>query len=203
MGKSHQGAFEGRNTRIYLAGPEVFLSNALQIGELKKSICREYGFEGIYPLDSCLEVRHLPVYETGLEISKNNEDLIRSCSILIANITPFRGPSADAGTIYEMGFARGIGLKVYAYTNTAKSFVERTCSFLNIEYTDEGEIRDNNGMLIENYGMAENLMVEGCIHFSGGKLIVSDMPENELFTNLEGFEQCLKFAKGHIENLKK
>ncbi len=196
-------SFENSNHRVYLAGPEVFLRNAVQIGELKKKICSENGFEGIFPLDTCLEAQHLSVYETGLAISKSNEDLIRSCNILIANITPFRGPSADAGTVYEMGFARGVGLKADAYINTAKSFVERTCYFCNVKDHDAEGIRDDNDMLVENYGMAENLMVEGCLHWSGGELVISELPENELFTNLKGFEQCLRIAKEHIENLEK
>lgn len=37
--------------RIYLAGPEVFLLNAKEIGKRKKALCRKYGFEGVFPLD--------------------------------------------------------------------------------------------------------------------------------------------------------
>jgi nucleoside 2-deoxyribosyltransferase len=35
--------------RIYLAGPEVFLKNAKEVGEQKKALCRKYGFEGMFP----------------------------------------------------------------------------------------------------------------------------------------------------------
>ena len=28
---------------------------------------------------------------------------------IIANLTPFRGPSADAGTVYELGYMAGRG----------------------------------------------------------------------------------------------
>ena len=36
---------------VYLAGPEVFLVNAREIGERKKELCEKYGFQGHFPLD--------------------------------------------------------------------------------------------------------------------------------------------------------
>ena len=112
--------------RIYLAGPEVFLSNAKEVGEHKKALCKKYGFEGVFPLDNEVDARGKSAKELGLCISAVNEDLIKSCQILIANITPFRGPSADVGTAYEMGFAHALGKKVFAYTNVTVPFTERT-----------------------------------------------------------------------------
>ena len=40
------------NRKIYLAGPEVFHANATALGWQKQALCREYGFEGLFPLDS-------------------------------------------------------------------------------------------------------------------------------------------------------
>ena len=37
--------------RVYLAGPEVFLSNAREIGALKRAICERYGLVGVFPAD--------------------------------------------------------------------------------------------------------------------------------------------------------
>ena len=59
-----------------------------------------------------------------MQISAGNEELIRSCRLLIANLTPFRGPSADVGTAYEIGFARALKLPVYAYSNVAGNLLE-------------------------------------------------------------------------------
>ena len=36
-------------TRVYLAGPEVFLANARAIGARKQAICARYGLCGIFP----------------------------------------------------------------------------------------------------------------------------------------------------------
>ena len=37
---------------IYLAGPDVFLPNAIEVGKKKKAICEEFGFEGLFPADN-------------------------------------------------------------------------------------------------------------------------------------------------------
>ena len=95
--------------RVYLAGPEVFLNNAREIGEKKKTLCKEYGFEGVFPIDVEVDTSGKSPTEAGFCISDLNEELIRSWQIVIANITPFRGPSADVGTVFEMGFAHALG----------------------------------------------------------------------------------------------
>lgn len=38
------------NRKIYLAGPEVFHPDAAARGRQKQALCREYGFEGLFPL---------------------------------------------------------------------------------------------------------------------------------------------------------
>ena len=45
--------------RIYLAGPEVFHPRAKEIGEAKARLCAAAGFEGIFPLDTSLELTGL------------------------------------------------------------------------------------------------------------------------------------------------
>ena len=41
---------------------------------------------------------------------------MRSCDLLIANLTPFRGVSMDSGTAFEVGFMRALGRPVLGYT---------------------------------------------------------------------------------------
>ena len=188
--------------RVYLAGPEVFLRNAVQLGKRKKALCADYGFEGVFPIDAEVDIQNDTPREAGLRISAANEDLIRGCVLLIANITPFRGPSADVGTAYEMGFARGIGLTVFAYTNIATAFPERTMSALNnsVRRDEHGSLRDRNDMAIEEWGLVDNLMLEGCILSSGGMLVIEHAPEDEIFTYLGGFEKCLRHARDIMQN---
>jgi nucleoside 2-deoxyribosyltransferase len=187
--------------RVYLAGPEVFLANAKEVSENKKALCSRYGFEGVFPLDAEVDGRGKSPRELGLCISGVNEELIRSCEILVANITPFRGPSADVGTVYEMGFAHGLGKKVYAYSNVAALFTERTVKALggNVARGVDGRLRDRWGMFIEEVELTDNLMVDGCIHGSGNVLVVEDAPQGELFTYLGGFERLLQRIKSQLE----
>ena len=51
---------------------------------------------------------------------------MRTCDLLIANLTPFRGVSTDAGTAFEVGFMRALGRPVLGYTNTIADYRERT-----------------------------------------------------------------------------
>jgi nucleoside 2-deoxyribosyltransferase len=51
----------------------------------------------------------MPPAERGLSISRCMEPIIRNCDGMTVNLTPFRGPSADAGSAYEMGFMRALG----------------------------------------------------------------------------------------------
>lgn len=183
--------------RIYLAGPEVFLINAIEVGENKKRICLKHGFEGVFSLDAKIDFEGKTPEETGLSISKANEELIKSCDILIANITPFRGPSVDVGTAYEMGVAHALGKKVLAYTNVKSRFTERTIKALNgkVKRSVDGKIRDSQGMFIEENQLTDNLMIDSCIHINSGVLVVEEAPADQVFTYLAGFEKCVREAK--------
>jgi nucleoside 2-deoxyribosyltransferase len=183
--------------RVYLAGPEVFLKNAKEIGERKKELCRKFGFEGVFPLDNEIDTEGMSPREVGVCISGANEALIRTCDIVVANMTPFRGPSADVGTAYEMGFAHALGKKVYAYSNTVASFTDRTVESLNsqVKRADDGHLRDAEGMFIEENEMTDNLMLDGCVHASTDGLVIEDAPKDELFTFLGAFEKCLSLAQ--------
>ena len=183
--------------RIYLAGPEVFLKNAKEIGERKKTLCRKYGFEGVFPLDNEVDTKGKSPRDIGLCISSINESLIRTCEIVIANITPFRGPSIDVGTAYEMGFAHALDKRVIAYTNVAAPFTERTVEALGSQVKREadGRLRDAQGMFIEEVCLTDNLMIDGCVEANTRVLIVEQAPKGQLFTFLGGFEKCLIAAK--------
>ena len=154
--------------RVYLAGPEVFLPNAKEIGKDKKALCKKYDFEGVFPLDNEVDAKDKTPRDIGFCISALNEELIRSCDFVIANITPFRGPSADVGTAYEMGFAHALGKVVFAYTNVSALFTERTVKTVNSQVNrgKDGKLRDVNGMFIEELDLTDNLMMDGCINAS-------------------------------------
>src|SRR6056297_3837533 len=94
---------------VYLAGPDVFLPDAREIGEAKRQICENLGLVGLFPLDNEIDIAGLPAVEQARRISLANEALMHHADAAIANLTPFRGASMDAGTAYEIGFIRALG----------------------------------------------------------------------------------------------
>ena len=120
------------NEKVYLAGPDVFLPDAAAVGEAKKRICAAYGFVGLFPLDKDLDLTGLSRWDAALKISAANEALMRSCDLIVAHMTPFRGPGMDGGTAFEMGFMRALGRPVFGYSNDGRVFAERTRTFLGL-----------------------------------------------------------------------
>jgi len=179
--------------RIYLAGPEVFLPDAIAAGRAKQALCEVYGFAGAYPLDAQLDLAGLPKAEAARRISLANEALMRSCDLLIANCTPFRGVSMDVGTAFEVGYMRALGRPVLGYTNTPLDLQERSAmgrERLGLPFDSDAE-----GVEIEDFGLAENLMIEVAITESGGTLVRSSVAAGAEMTDLAGFEACLAGAK--------
>jgi nucleoside 2-deoxyribosyltransferase len=103
-------------TRVYLAGPEVFLPDAVDIGRRKVELCTRHGLIGLYPLDNAID--HT-AKDASLRIFRGNEAMMIEADAMIANLTPFRGPSADAGTVYELGYMAGRGKLCLGYSNHA------------------------------------------------------------------------------------
>lgn len=168
--------------RVYLAGPEVFLAKAREIAAAKKRLCAQYGLEGAFPLDQELELEALAPRDRGLAIFAANEQLMDSCELCIANCTPFRGPSMDVGTAAEIGFMHARHKPVWGYTNVASDYAERVTA--------------PDGMDVEQFGMADNLMIEGAIQASGGRLLRGAAPPGCEHTDLQAFEACVRAAAG-------
>lgn len=183
--------------RVYLAGPEVFLLTPHAIADAKKALCTAHGFEGVFPLDGDLDLTGLAAREQAKKISAANEALIRGCQLVVANVTPFRGPSADVGTAYEMGFARGLGLPVFAYSNLVAPFAERVSAAIlgGAKRRADGALADEHSMSIEPFGLLDNLMLEGAVDASGARICVHAADPSDLFTDLTAFKACLRQAR--------
>ena len=182
---------------IYLAGPEVFLANAHEIGERKRAICSRHGLIGIFPGDAAPPPDPaLTPQDRGLAISQAMETAMRGCDAMIVNLTPFRGVSADVGSVYEMGFMRGLGRPVFGYTHAAICYRDRValaCAHT-LRRRITGEHEDADGMAVENFDLHDNLMIAGGLLSSGGCLVSAAVPYPERFTALTAFEQCVAHA---------
>lgn len=175
--------------KVYLAGPDVFYPQALALGRKKQQICARYGMIGCYPLDNEIDdVNRVPKREAGLKIFQANIDLMSGCDAVIANMTPFRGPSCDPGTAFEMGYMFALGRPVFAYSNTAQPFPDRTVEF----FGRPEDARDRNDHLIEDFDLTDNLMLDGSVLHWAEAVIVRDIPPDKRDTNLEGFEEAVQ-----------
>jgi nucleoside 2-deoxyribosyltransferase len=120
---------------------------------------------------------------------------IRGCQCLIANLTPFRGPSADVGTVYEIGFARALGLKIFGYATTGVPFLDRSLAHVGDAATEvDGIWTDGEKLLIEAFGLFDNLMIEGGIVGSGGALVTADADDR--WRDLAVYDWCVQAAAG-------
>jgi nucleoside 2-deoxyribosyltransferase len=170
---------------IYLAGPDVFLPEPLKIAQIKQEICQKYGFVGLFPFDTSLDLASLSPFEMGLAIYRSNIELMNRCDLIIANMTPFRGPSMDVGTAFEMGYMAAQGKPIFGYSNDGRLYTERV--------TADRPGWDANNMSIEAFEMADNLMLEAAIFTNGGVLLREQIKAG-YYTELKVFEAVVQVA---------
>ncbi len=180
-----------RRLKVYLAGPDVFLPNAIKIGQRKKKLCADYGFIGLYPFDN----EAIGTTETRMDISiyRANTRMMKQADFGIFNLTPFRGPSADAGTIFELGMLIGLGKSVFAYTNDPRVLLEKVRQLWPTRL-DDGIWRDSNNWSVENFSNFDNLMIDAALREQGHPIISHAAPSNKLLEDLTSFEACLRLA---------
>jgi nucleoside 2-deoxyribosyltransferase len=176
--------------KIYLAGPDVFLPDALQIGRQKAAICVRHSLSGIYPLDSSVDPAS---GEASLAIFRGNEAMMDACEAIIANLTPFRGPGADAGTVYELGYMAGTGKLCLGYSNDPTPYAERARRFTTVS-TDGRRLVDSDGLTVEDFGLADNLMMIHALELHGCPLVTPREKPADLWHELAAFETCVRLA---------
>lgn len=166
--------------KVYLAGPDVFHPQARAIAAAKKALCARAGLEALFPLDSVIEADpDEPKPILARKIFLSNRAMIEACAAVLANLTPFRGPSVDPGTAMEIGLAYGLGKRVIGYSNVGETFAARTRAFLRLR-ADECEVED--------FGpLTDNLMIDGAVE----RIFACDAGPDRLWTDLASFEAAL------------
>src|SRR5690348_11066884 len=112
--------------KIYLAGPDVFLPDAVEIGRRKVEICARHGLTGLYPLDNAI-AREAP--DASRQIFRANETVMNEADAIIANLTPFRSAGADPGTAYELGVMAAQRKLCLGYSNDPAIYADRVRRF--------------------------------------------------------------------------
>ena len=182
--------------RVYLAGPDVFLPDPRARGAALKAICARHGLSGVFPLDDLdgPEPEAWAALPLPYRIALRNEAHIAGSAALIANLTPFRGPSADVGTVFELGFMRALGRPVFGWSNAAADFTARTLDFLGGATPDGDGWRDGEGMALEGFGCLDNLMIDSAVAASGGALETAAVAAAARWDDLTAFERCVARA---------
>lgn len=172
--------------RLYLAGPDVFLPGAAEIGARKRAICAQHGIEGLFPLDVELEA-----HGAAEPIFRGNRALMESADGGIFNLTPFRGPSADVGTAFELGFMAALGKPVFGYTSDPMPYVERVHTQLGPLVPGQKALRDRNGHAVEDFGLPDNLMIAVSIAEASFGIHVIEEEGPDALAALRAFESCV------------
>ncbi len=173
----------------YLAGPDVFLPNAVAIGRAKKKALERVGIIGHFPFDNEIPASAAsdPSKAARL-IAKANERMMMACcrqgyiGIILANMMPFYGPSMDVGTAFEVGFMSALAatnpnVVIIGYTDDPRPFEERVIEMVyggrkNV-YKRNGKLYGPDGKLIETFGCADNLMIAHAVEKTKGTIVLS------------------------------
>jgi nucleoside 2-deoxyribosyltransferase len=168
----------------YLAGPDVFLPHAISHAARKVEICRRFGLRGLPPLnqDVATATEAAAVWQS---IYQKDVLMMEQCDIIIANLTPFGGASADAGTLIEVGWFLGRGKPVFGYSNSSENFESRMRKQLGAQFSDFG---------IEGFHLPDNLMIVGAVHSGGYPIFVPGDGRERGIDALDVFAMCVEAA---------
>ena len=176
--------------KIYLAGPDVFLPDAVEIGTRKVEICARHGVSGLYPLDNDVD---LSAGDASLNIFRGNTAMMDAADAVIANLTPFRGPSADAGTVYELGYMAGRAKLCLGYCNDPRLYADRVRRYGDVVSRD-GRLIDAEGLTVEDFGLVDNLMMIHALDIHGCALMIPPHAPADMWHDLTAFEACVRLA---------
>jgi nucleoside 2-deoxyribosyltransferase len=190
--------------KIYLAGPDVFLHDAVEIGQRKAELCARHRLTGLYPLDNAIDrtaqdftVQDFTAQDTSLRIFRGNEAMMITADAIIANLTPFRGPGADAGTVYELGYMAGRGKLCLGYSNDPSCYADRVREFTEVTSCD-GRLVDARGLTVEDFGLSDNLMMIHALDLHGCALVTPLQTPVDIWHDLTAFETCVRLAARHL-----
>jgi len=176
--------------KIYLAGPDVFLPDAVKVGRRKQELCERHGHVGLFPLDNAVD---LAAANASMQIFRGNRTMMDEADAIVANLTPFRGPGADAGTVYELGYMAGCGRLCLGYSNDPLVYRDRVAKAQRLTERDK-VLFDEQGLIVEDFHLADNLMIVHALELHGAPLVIPKTAPTDPWHDLSAFEACLGLA---------
>jgi nucleoside 2-deoxyribosyltransferase len=178
--------------KVYLAGPEVFLPDAKAIGRRKKEICARFGLTGLFPLDDEMnDIAGSPAAPLSMQIFRRCTAMMEVADAVIAHLTPFRGPSADAGTVFELGYMAARGKICTGYTNRRDSYADRVDRAPGVAPGTSDLVNlDCEGHVIEAFGLTDNLMIVHALEAFGHGILAPGAEPADIWRDLTLFEKC-------------
>ena len=144
---------------VYIAGPERYDADAAEKYAKMKALCAENGLYAVVPTD---EIPGIPAANTGdiytdayLTFLRQQQH-VRDCDIILANLNDFHGWEPDSDTSFECGMAYQLGKKMFSYMESTVRMIDRIPNF-----GPEREYRDACGCNAENFDYPINLMFSG------------------------------------------
>ena len=128
---------------------------------------------------------------------------LKQCDAVIANLTPFRGVSADIGTVYEVAYAIAIDKPVFAYTNVGLNLHRRVAKTIGLSEDSDAGGRSfaSDGMIVEDFDLADNLMIVEAIRRQGWDIVSRSVSRDLVWSDLSAFEDCLRQIKHRFADM--
>lgn len=151
--------------KLYLAGPDVFRTDALTWAAEVRERCRDFGHEALVPLDGD--------GQDAASIYADNVAMIDAADAVLANLAPFRGAEPDSGTCFEVGFAIARGKRVIGYLPDGELLQARVARLFGPLQRDAQGLLDAQGQRVENFGLPLNLMLAVPARIVTGDLVAA------------------------------
>jgi nucleoside 2-deoxyribosyltransferase len=115
------------------------------------------------------------------------------------NLSNFRGPSADAGTVFELGFLFAQGKPVYGYSSSVGNYLDRVSALEGSLVKQEGRFLDGNGYAVEDFGLIDNLMIVRAIEDAGGSVVTVEEKDGEPLAAFRALRETLAILRSRLD----
>lgn len=166
-------AGEGEGPVVYVAGPERYDADAQERYNAIKEWGARLGLRIAVPTDEVRDVSgdwEDDPYARAYHIFDRQQQHVRDCDILVANLNDFHGWEPDSDTSFECGMAFQLGKKLYGYMDSTARMIDRVPSL-----GPEKEYRDICGCNVENFDYPINLMFASSMPIIQGDVFAAVM----------------------------